>query len=626
MEFSVLRPWMFAFFIPAALFCFFRLKSVQAWIGIVDAHLLDPLLVKAYVRLKERLSALFLILCVLSVLGALAGVSIKRGQTDLYHPKSPAVIVLDMSLSMKVKDVHPNRFSRAVFKIYDLLAELKGIPVSLIVFTDEPYQLVPATADKSVIENVLPLLNFSLMPSQGSRTDRAVTEALKAIKETGADFGDIFLITDGAEDVWELQDKTEALVHSAAQKGNRLFILGVGTVQGGQLFEKEDIPVLDALGNPVIHALKEGYLKHLAKQGGGAYAKVQMDGSDIDLLMKSRRLKLIAGEKSVLTDKSLNDKGYWFLILPLIGFPFLFQKGRLLIVLLTFWSFVPARADTLEHFLSPSGAAMRLLEQGNQDGAIKTALQSNDFTALYNVGTKLISLENYAQAIELLEKAVQLRPSDENAQINLEIARRLNENPNNDQTSNSGENDQTQNQDQSGAKEGNEEGENNLNQSNNNNLQDNDKKENSSGDGEGNTDGRNENSNDENSSEPNNQEAENQNDNDKAEASNENNSSSNSDGNGQSSGAGSGKEDNEPFGNGEGNGDSGDSGDSENETNASGEEEAGDSDENNASGGQNNENRMLPVHEDPLTLLRHKILFLYKEKRYNEEKQIGAQW
>mgnify|MGYP003571284519 CR=1 FL=1 len=608
MDFSVVRPWAFAFFIPAVLFCFFKLKSVQAWLGIVDAHLLDSLLVRTCVRLKERLGAFFLILCVCSILGALAGISLKNGQTDLYSPKSPAVIVLDISLSMKVKDIHPNRFSRAVFKIYDLLEELKGIPVSLIVFTNEPYQLIPATTDKGVIEAVLPLLNFSLMPSQGSRTDRAVEEALKAIKDAGAEFGDIFLITDGAEDILEMQDKTDALIQSAAQKGSRLFILGTGTPQGGQLFEKEDIPVLDVLGNPIIHRLKEGYLKRLAKLGGGEYARVQTDDSDIALLMKARKSKFAAGEKSALTDKSLNDRGYWFLILPLIGFPFLFQKGRLLVVLLCLWVFVPARADTLEYFLSPSGAAMRRLEQGNQEGAVETAVRSNNFIALYNVGTKLISLENYPQAIDLLEKAVQLRPYDESAQINLEIARRLNDKPANDQTPDAGENDQVQNQDQSGGKEGKEEEENNLNQNRNNDLQHNDNKENS----ENESGDQNENSNAENASESNDPQKENQNDN--ADSSNRDDSSSDSEKNQETSDSTSEKEENASAESGEGSG------------NAEDEESDDSGNEENASGEQNNENKMLPVHEDPLTLLRHKILFLYREKRYNEENQIGAQW
>ncbi|MBO4643008.1 MAG: VWA domain-containing protein [Alphaproteobacteria bacterium] len=570
MEITVLRPWALIFLLPAVLFCFFRLKSVQAWLGIVDAHLLKPLAVKTYVRLKERLNAFFLIVCVCSFLAALAGVSLKSDKTPLYYPKSPAVIVLDMSLSMKIQDIQPNRFSRAIFKIYDLLEELKGNPVALVVFTDEPYQLIPITTDKDVIESVLPLLNFSLMPSQGSRTDRALKEALRTIEETGAGFGDIFLITDGADDVFEIQDMTQELVRSAAQKGNRLFILGVGTLKGGRLLEKEDKPVFDALGNPVMHRLKEGYLKLLAKQGNGKYAGIQTDNSDISALIKARSA-LSAGKESLVTDPSLGDTGYWFLILPLIGFPFLFQKGRLLVGLLIFLTAFPARADVADAFLSPSGAAMRQLERGDRSAAVATAERSNDFTALYNVGTKMILLQNYSQAVLLLEKAVQLKPDNEDAQINWEIAKRLNENPPDDESPNAGENDQSQNPDQSDDGQGDSEGENNLNQNNNNDSQDTDNKENN-----------------------------NQKDDENNRGENQESPSSDSDGNNP-----------EPEGN-------------QNETPAS--DEAGNGKNNDDEEPPDSENKMFPVHEDPLTLLRHKILFLYQERRYNQEKQIGAPW
>lgn len=613
MEFDVLRPWAFLFLIPALLFCFFRLKSVQAWLGIVDAHLLEPLLVRTYLRFKERLGALFLIACVFSLLGALAGISLKGSSGSLYHPKIPAVVVLDMSLSMKVKDIPPNRFSRAIFKVYDLLAELKGVPVALIVFTDEPYQLIPVTADKEVIETVLPLLSFNLMPSQGSRTDRAIEDALRTIKETGAGFGDIFLITDGADDVWEIQDKTETLIRTAAQNGSRLFILGVGTLQGGQLFEKEDIPALDALGNPIIHRLKEGYLKRLAQIGGGEYARVQTDNSDIAALIKVRENILIAGEKSALTDQSLHDTGYWFLILPLIGFSFLFQKGRLLLWFLIVSIAIPAQADILDHFLSPAGQAMWYLEQGKQDSAIETARQSDHFTALYNVGTRLIFLQNYPQAIELLEKAVQKKPDNENAQINLEIARRLNENPSPDEAPNAGENDETQNQDQSGAGGGQAEGENGLNQNGNNSSQDNESNEENSdesGTGEGvlkaqDRDQGNEESN-QNDSDSDNGEAEKQ----PPQQGNERESPASPDNS-------EGREEEPQNG--------------EQTPDESGGDEGENSDTNAGNGEQEPENpdkeqKLIPVHEDPLTLLRHKILFLHHEKRYNEEKQIGAQW
>lgn len=337
MEISVLRPWAFVFLFPAVLFCFFRLRAVKTWLGIVDAHLLKPLLVRVCVRFGEGIKIGLLGLSCLSVLCALAGVSVSGRQKSLYFPKSPAVIVLDMSLSMKVQDISPNRFSRAVFKTYDLLDELKGIPTALIVFTDEPYQLVPTTTEKQAIEALLPLLNFNLLPSRGSRPDRAIEEALRTIKEAGADFGDIFLITDGADDILELQDKTADLVRLAAGQGNRLFILGIGTPQGGALFEKEDTPVLDTLGNPVVHRLKEGWLRRLAGLGNGRYVRARTDGSDVTALINAQKSRLEAGEQSALTDdQSFSDEGYWFLILPLSVFPFLFRRGRLLGILFIF--------------------------------------------------------------------------------------------------------------------------------------------------------------------------------------------------------------------------------------------------------------------------------------------------
>ena len=604
MEFSVLRPWAVVFVLPAILFCFFRLRAVKAWLGIIDAHLLKSLLVRVYVHFKQGLKIGLMGLVCLSVLCALAGVSITGRPGNLYFPKSPAVIVLDMSLSMKVRDIAPNRFSQAIFKTYDVLDALTGIPTALVVFTDEPYQLVPTTTEKEAVKALLPLLNFDLMPSRGSRLDRALQEALRTIRESGAAFGDIFLITDGADDVLELQDKTTNLIRSAAKEGNRLFVLGIGTPEGDTLFEKEDKPILDTLGNPVVHRLKEAWLRRLAENGKGVYVRAGTDGSDVAALMRAHKMRLEAGEKSSLTDeRSVPDEGYWFLILPLLAFPFLFRRGRLLGILffLTFHSEVLA-ADFVELFLSPSAAAMRFLNTGNQMKALKIAEDSDDFITLYNVGTKLIFLQNYPKAQELLERAVRLRPDDENAQINLEIARRLNQPPP-AETPESNSNNKAQNPDNSGGQKGNAEGKNDLNQDNNNTGQHTDNKENHS---------------------------------DAPPSGSDENPpqippGDSGKGTGQSDGtdnsAVGGEEKQSPS--------SPDEGKGENkqpppESTEEPSDQDDDSTENPDGQGQNNRQKdpddMIPVHEDPLTLLRHKILFLYREKRYADEKHIGTQW
>lgn len=567
LQFAVSRPWAAVFILPAVLFVALGSRDFKAWAGVVDAKLLRSLATGVKTPFRTKAGGIAAALASLCVVAAMAGVSFAGTKRPLYEPKSPAVVVLDMSLSMRAADVSPNRFSRAVFKVYDLLNELKGVPTGFVVFTDEPYQLVPATTEKGVVESLLPLLNFGLMPSQGSRLDRAIGAAVETIAESGAAFGDIFLITDGGDEVFETRDKTEALVKSAAKKGFRLFVSGVGTAAGGTVWQKENEPVLDALGNPVNHRLDDAWLRRLAAIGNGAYAAASADGKDIAFLSAQYRYK--AGDKADLTDDGWADAGYLFLILPTMLFPFLFKRGRLLAAALFLCA--PAKAASVDWFLSPSMASSRQIGAGDVAAAVETAERSKDFIALYNVGTRLIFSGDYAWAASVLEQAAALRPDDENAQINLEIARRLNKNPPRDSggDGNGGNDGDDENDDgaggggesnggeQGGGSE--KDGDGDLNQNGNNSPQDNENKENY---GNGFPD----------------------------------DSNGNSDG-GQNEESSDGGESGSPNG--------------------------GDGEQNGSDGADGD---MMPVHEDPAALLKHKILFQYYENRYGGEPEIGAKW
>ena len=583
MELIVLRPWAFIFILPAVLYCFFNHRPVKAWIGVIDARLLPVLSVRAGSRLRKNAAFALSFAAALCVVCALAGVCLKRTDAPLYHPKPPAVIVLDMSLSMKARDVEPNRFSRAVFKVYDLLDELRGVPTALVVFTDEPYPLISATTQKEAVEAILPLLNFNLMPSQGSRTDRALDQAVRAIEQSGAAYGDIFFVTDGGDEVFDIQDRGLDIVRRAAEKGTRLFVLGTGTPAGAVLPAEDGRNVLDALGNPVTHRLREDFLRRLAAAGNGEYARVRTDDGDVKLLMRARNVQ--AGRKSDLTDlKRAADAGYWFLLPVVALFPFVFRRG-LFPVLLLLWATPAAAASVQELFFSPSAAAAHFLNLGNQGKAVEIAEKSDDFTALYNTGTRLIALRNFAAAQMLLEKAVLKRPDDENAQVNLEIAKRLNKNPPSDGEGGGDAPDP----DQSGDGEGNADGQNDLNQNNNNTLQDDENKENDSNGGTG----------DDNDGTP------------EKEGGASGGAGGNGDGDTGNNGDSAGDDDGNNNGNDGGNGGAGGNGDGDGDGNSDAEDGRGD---------------MIPVHDDPSALLRHKILFLYQEKRYGDEPAAGAPW
>lgn len=618
MEITVLRPWAFWFLIPAVLFCLLRFREIKAWFGVIDAHLLSSLLMRFSVRLRGIFSftAVFLI-CFCAVF-ALAGVSFRNREAPLYTPKSPVVIVLDLSLSMRVGDTAPSRFSRAVFKTYDLLKALDGIPAGLVVFTDEPYQVVPATTDRGVIEAVLPLLNFSLMPSQGTRIDRALNEALSMIEASGAVSGDVFLMTDGGEETIGLQDKALDFAARLSKNGGRLFILGAGTTKGGTLLKKENEPFIDRLGNPVHHRLKEAFLKKLAVAGGGAYASVSADGSDVTFLLNAYNRLFLDSEKTDLTDKDKKaDEGYWFLIPPLLAFPFLFLKGRFLSVFILICLAFPARAATFsDWFLNPAARAEADFLKGDKEAAVKAALASDDFTLLYNTGTRLIYDSDYGQAAELLEKAVLKRPDNEDAQLNLEIAKRLNENPPSEENQDgSGEGPQGE-----GENEGNSDDK-NLNQNNNNNSNQSENKENNNQNqdekkqqGQPPSDGKDDSKNEqkEKSGTPDKNDGR-----DKADEDGGQNGQAGNTGKGGQKNPTDGQEkpqDGQPqksAGATQGNGRERPSG-------------AGNMPSDNAP--ENKGGDITRVPDDPMALLRHKILFLHQEKRYEGNPGEGAGW
>ena len=496
-DFVFLRPWAFWFLVPVLLFAAFGARSFRGWFGVVDGHLLPSLILKDR-RGRTAAAFIFLFLIGTSAVLAMAGIALKGREQTLYRPVSPAVIVMDLSMSMRTGDVPPDRLSRAVFKAHDLLSVVRVLPAGLIVFSDEPYSLLPTTTDEEVLKNVLPLLSSNLMPSQGSRLGRALEEARAMLNSSGATHGDVFLLTDGGDDVISFQDEALEAARKIGTAGSRLFILGVGTAEGAPLVRKDGGFITDRLGNPVRHALKEAFLKKLALEGQGAYASVSAgDGRDIAFLEQAyRRFFQEYEEDKDIRPETTADIGFWFLLPPLLFFPFAFARGRFFLPFLLLTVF-PARAETPVLFMNAPARAEAALEAGDEDKAVEIARENGGFTALYNIGTRLILRESYDRAVEILSEAAALEPGNEDAAINLEIARRLARKPP-EKNPPSGNPDAPDTPDKSGDGEGESKGENNLNQNNNNSEQQTENKENNTknpppyGSGEGNGESQNE--------------------------------------------------------------------------------------------------------------------------------------
>ena len=208
-------------------------------------------------------------------------------------------------------------------------------------------------------------------------------------------------MTDGGEGDEDLENRALQSARRLARNGGRLFVLSIGTSKGAVLTDKNDVVLKDDLYQPVIHAVKEDFLKKLASAGKGAYASVSPSSNeDILFLTQAQKQTYIPTEASDYTGKAVLDEGYWFLLPFVILFPIFLLQGRFgCVVFLLFSTTVPAKADILSRlsdlFTSDYAKIQQTVEKQDFDKARDAALTTRNFKIIYNTGTTFIHKGKY---------------------------------------------------------------------------------------------------------------------------------------------------------------------------------------------------------------------------------------
>lgn len=188
------------------------------------------------------------------------------------------VVVLDVSRSMLAADVKPSRLERAKHQVAELLDQLEGDRVGLVLFAGHAFIQCPLTVDYGALQLFLDLADTDTVPVQGTALADAIALAARCLPESEGHDQAIVLFTDGEN---HLGDAVGA-AKTAAARGIRIFAVGVGT-PGGEL-----VPNLrtggyhqDADGNYVKSRLDEATLQKVALAGEGAYYHSSLGGGEV---------------------------------------------------------------------------------------------------------------------------------------------------------------------------------------------------------------------------------------------------------------------------------------------------------------------------------------------------------
>ncbi len=187
---------------------------------------------------------------------------VKREGIDL-------IVAIDTSRSMLATDVKPDRLERAKLAVLDLVPRLQGDRIGLVAFAGTAFLECPLTLDYAAFERSLRAVEVGLIPRGGTALGRAIDTSVEAFEARQGKFEALILITDGEDNEGDL----EKAAQRAAERGVKIYTVGIGTAEGELLPLGGGGYVKDRRGQVVKSSLKEEPLKEIALTTGGAYVQ-----------------------------------------------------------------------------------------------------------------------------------------------------------------------------------------------------------------------------------------------------------------------------------------------------------------------------------------------------------------
>lgn len=236
------------------------------------------------------------------------------------------IIAMDVSNSMLAMDILPNRLERAKKMVTDLISEIKGNRIGLIVFAGNAYLQVPLTTDYSALDLTLSGIQTELIPTQGTEIGEVFQLTQQSFDQESKKNKALIIITDGENH----DDKALELARTAGKDGLKIFSIGIGTDNGGYIpdfYRGLQDYKRDENGTPILTKLNKKMIEDLSSAGDGA--SFFISGNQDDQVVKAIANKLESIEKKEFETATFSDYESYFQIFILLSFFIFFIESLL---------------------------------------------------------------------------------------------------------------------------------------------------------------------------------------------------------------------------------------------------------------------------------------------------------
>ncbi len=222
-------------------------------------------------RFKPLLKVLFWSLAIAFLTMALVNPKIGSKMETVKREGVDIVFAIDVSKSMLAEDVAPNRLEKSKQLVTQIINNLTSDRVGIIAYAGSAFPQLPITTDYGSAKLFLQAMNTDMVSSQGTAINEAIELAQTYYNDETETSRVLFLISDGEDHGGKIEDIAE----QAAEKGIRIFTIGVGSAKGGPIPIKRNNVTQsykkDRSGETVITKLDESTLQQISEETNGEY-------------------------------------------------------------------------------------------------------------------------------------------------------------------------------------------------------------------------------------------------------------------------------------------------------------------------------------------------------------------
>jgi Ca-activated chloride channel family protein len=162
---------------------------------------------------------------------------------------------------------------KSKFEISQMIRQLKGDRVAIIVFAGSSHMYLPLTTDYEAARLFLDQIDTQMIPTQGTALSSALQTGLSAFTEDDSKYKVLVLVSDGEDHEGQAID----LARQAADRGMIIHTVGVGTSSGSLIPIKGKKGIRsykrDGSGKLITSILNDGILREIANAGKGTYVR-----------------------------------------------------------------------------------------------------------------------------------------------------------------------------------------------------------------------------------------------------------------------------------------------------------------------------------------------------------------